>query len=91
MDCRVDYLFLDHCKPCYAPDLAAAERLGLVGAGTVVAADNVVWPGAPGYLEALEASGRYATKLLEAPHEVDQPWNPRWEPQPDAVSVSLRW
>ena len=42
---RVDYLFLDHCKPCYLPDLVAAEALGLVGPGTVVAADNVVYPG----------------------------------------------
>jgi hypothetical protein len=32
-------------KPCYLPDLLAAEALGLVGHGTVVAADNVVYPG----------------------------------------------
>jgi predicted O-methyltransferase YrrM len=39
-------MFLDHCKDCYLPDLRAAERLGLVTAGTVVMADNVVYPGA---------------------------------------------
>ncbi|KIZ04830.1 Catechol O-methyltransferase [Monoraphidium neglectum] len=88
----VDYLFLDHCKPCYLPDLLAAEALGLVGHGTVVAADNVVYPGAPGYLEHLEGVGRYATTLLAAPHEVDKPWDPNWEMgRADAVAVSLRW
>jgi catechol O-methyltransferase len=62
-----------------------------VGRGTVVAADNVVFPGAPGYLEHL-AAGRYVTTLLEAPHEVDQPWNPNWEMgRKDAVAVSLAW
>jgi catechol O-methyltransferase len=48
---RAGFVFLDHCKACYAPDLAAMEALGLVGAGSVVAADNVLFPGAPGYLE----------------------------------------
>lgn len=49
-------------------------------------------PGAPGYLEHLEAAGCYSTVLLDAPHEVDKPWDPNWKMgMPDAVSVSLRW
>ena len=47
---KADLVFLDHCKECYAPDLRRLERAGLVGVGTVVVADNVVYPGAPGYL-----------------------------------------
>jgi len=35
----------DCSKRCYLPDLVSAEILGLVGPGTVVAADNVVYPG----------------------------------------------
>lgn len=45
-----DLIFLDHCKPCYLPDLIAMEEAGLVAKGTVVVADNVVYPGAPDYL-----------------------------------------
>ncbi|KAI8477065.1 MAG: hypothetical protein J3K34DRAFT_516032 [Monoraphidium minutum] len=78
---QVDYLFLDHCKPCYLPDFVAAEALGLVGRGTLVAADNVHLSG-----------GRYATALLDAPHEVDKPWDKAWTMGTrDAVAVSLRW
>ena len=45
------FVFLDHCKPCYTPDLIRMEELGLIQRGTVVAADNVIVPGAPGYLK----------------------------------------
>ena len=61
------FVLLDHAKECYLPDLQALERLGLVAPGTVVVADNVVYPGAPGYLEYVGTmSGRYDTELLEA-------------------------
>jgi predicted O-methyltransferase YrrM len=86
----VDLLFLDHCKDCYLPDLQAAEQLGLVGPGTLVMADNVVYPGAPGFLEYLESSGRYDTQLLRAKYEYEQAWNPNWDlGKEDAMSASL--
>ncbi|PSC72400.1 catechol O-methyltransferase-like [Micractinium conductrix] len=44
------FVFLDHCKPCYLPDLLSLERLGLVAPGSLVLADNVLIPGAPDYL-----------------------------------------
>jgi predicted O-methyltransferase YrrM len=34
-------VFLDHCKSCYLRDLLLMERLGIVGPGTIVIADNV--------------------------------------------------
>ena len=37
---------MDHFKECYEPDLKAMEALGLIRKGTVVVADNVVYPGA---------------------------------------------
>jgi catechol O-methyltransferase len=40
-----DFLFLDHLKPLYTPDLQLLESLGLVGPGTTIVADNVVKPG----------------------------------------------
>lgn len=43
-----DFVFLDHCKECYLPDLQSLERLGLIQRGTTVMADNVIYPGAPG-------------------------------------------
>ncbi|RYP72296.1 hypothetical protein DL771_004270 [Monosporascus sp. 5C6A] len=48
---RIDLLFLDHYKPAYTMDLKLCEELGLVGPGSVYAADNVVKPGNPPYLE----------------------------------------
>jgi len=53
---HIDLLFLDHLKPLYGPDLRLAEELGVVGEGTVLCADNVIWPGAPEYLEYVRSS-----------------------------------
>lgn len=52
----IDLLFLDHYKPAYLPDLKLSEELGLIGPGSVLAADNVVKPGNPPYLEYVRAS-----------------------------------
>ncbi|TLD08100.1 hypothetical protein PspLS_12130 [Pyricularia sp. CBS 133598] len=41
---HIDLLFLDHLKPLYTPDLHLCEELELVGPGTVLAADNGIWP-----------------------------------------------
>ncbi|KUI55510.1 putative catechol O-methyltransferase 2 [Cytospora mali] len=48
---KIDLMFLDHVKPLYTPDLKLCEDLGLIGPGSVLAADNVVKPGNPPYLE----------------------------------------
>lgn len=37
---KIDLMFLDHVKPLYTPDLKLCEELGLVGVGSVLAADN---------------------------------------------------
>lgn len=47
----IDMLFLDHYKPAYTTDLKLCEELGLIHAGTVLCADNVISPGNPPYLE----------------------------------------
>ena len=40
----------------YLSDLQLMEKLGVVTKGTLVAADNVIYPGAPGFLEYVEVS-----------------------------------
>ncbi|KAJ5490706.1 hypothetical protein N7539_002273 [Penicillium diatomitis] len=47
----IDLLFLDHYKPAYTTDLKLCEELKLVRPGSVLAADNVIKPGNPAYLE----------------------------------------
>lgn len=86
-----DVLFLDHAKERYLPDLKLYEDAGIVRQGTIVVADNVVYPGAPGYLEYVDsASKRYDTRLLEAMFEYDQIWKQDWVTPKDALSVSVR-
>lgn len=46
---NVDFLFLDHVEDLYVPDFKVCEELGLLRQGAVIAADNVVRPGAPEY------------------------------------------
>jgi len=53
---HIDLMFLDHYKPAYTTDLRLCEHLGLVSAGTVLAADNVIKPGNPPYLEYVRSS-----------------------------------
>lgn len=48
---HIDMMFLDHYKPAYTADLKLCEELGLVTPGSVIAADNVIKPGNPPYLE----------------------------------------
>ncbi len=53
---HIDLLFLDHYKPAYISDLKLCEELRLVAPGTVLAADNVIKPGNPPYLEYVRSS-----------------------------------
>ncbi|CEN60947.1 hypothetical protein ASPCAL07619 [Aspergillus calidoustus] len=53
---HIDLMFLDHYKPAYATDLKLCEALGLITPGSVRAADNVIYPGNPPYLEYVRKS-----------------------------------
>ena len=53
---KIDMMFLDHYKPAYTTDLKLCEELRLVGPGSVYAADNVLNPGNPPYLEYVRSS-----------------------------------
>jgi catechol O-methyltransferase len=55
----VDFVFLDHAKEAYLPDLERIVEAGWLHAGSVVVADNVKFPGVPGYREFMrEHEGR---------------------------------
>ena len=53
---RIGMAFLDHHKPSYTADLKLCERLGLIGNGTVLVADNMILPGNPPYAAWVRAS-----------------------------------
>lgn len=55
----IDLLFLDHLEELYVPDVKLCEELGFLDRpGTLVAADNVLKPGAPAYREYMRANPR---------------------------------
>ncbi|KAK0392896.1 hypothetical protein NLU13_2390 [Sarocladium strictum] len=61
---EIDLLFLDHYKPAYLPDLKLCEELGLVGPGSVLAADNVIKPGNPPYLQYVRSTVAEKTRAV---------------------------
>ena len=63
---HVDMMFLDHYKPAYKTDLKLCEELKLVTPGSVLAADNVITPGNPPYLEYVRSSVAEKRKAVES-------------------------
>ena len=55
----LDFVFLDHDKDAYLPDLERIRERGWLRPGAVVVADNVKFPGVPAYREHMrEREGR---------------------------------
>jgi len=52
----LDFLFLDHDKDAYLPDLERIVGQGWLRPGAVAVADNVKFPGAPAYREHMRAT-----------------------------------
>lgn len=48
---HIGLLFLDHVKALYIADLKLCEQLGFIRPGSVLAADNMIKPGNPLYVE----------------------------------------
>ena len=63
---HIDLMFLDHYKPAYTTDLKLCEHLKLVTPGSVLAADNVIKPGNPPYLEYVRSSVAKKREQYEA-------------------------
>lgn len=52
----VDFVFIDHAKDQYLPDLQRILEAGWLHPGSVVVADNVGFPGAPAYRRYMETT-----------------------------------
>ncbi|XP_012687439.2 catechol O-methyltransferase B-like [Clupea harengus] len=61
-----DFVFLDHWKERYLPDIHLLEECELLRKGTVVLADNVVCPGAPDYLAYVRNSPAYQSSYFQS-------------------------
>jgi len=64
---KIDLLFIDHVKTLYLSDLKLAMALGVLKKGSVVVADNIVFPGAPEYKKWMlseEGKKAFDTKVL---------------------------
>lgn len=57
----VDAVFIDHAKECYLRDLHGLEARRLLRVGSLLVADNILYPGAPDYLAYVTSSPAYAT------------------------------
>ncbi|XP_055260218.1 catechol O-methyltransferase isoform X3 [Moschus berezovskii] len=55
----LDMVFIDHWKDRYLPDTLLLEECGLLRKGTVLLADNVIFPGAPDFLEYVRGSSHF--------------------------------
>ncbi|XP_058512449.1 catechol O-methyltransferase isoform X1 [Ochotona princeps] len=55
----LDMVFLDHWKERYLPDTLLLEQCGLLRKGTVLLADNVIFPGSPDFLAHVRGSSSF--------------------------------
>jgi catechol O-methyltransferase len=60
----LDFVFIDHAKDAYLPDLQTILAAGWLHGGSIVVADNVGFPGAPEYKAYMDAEEgkRWSTK-----------------------------
>jgi catechol O-methyltransferase len=84
----IDMMFLDHYKPAYTTDLKLCEHLGMIKEGTILAADNVIKPGNPPYLEYVRSSvAEKRLKLKQERKEDTASFTDRWAAQYGAVET----
>lgn len=56
---HLDFLFIDHWKSCYKPDIFMLEELGFLKDGTVILADNTFDDECQDYVEYVRQSPKY--------------------------------
>jgi catechol O-methyltransferase len=61
----LDFVFLDHDKDAYLPDLETIVGRGWLHAGSVVVADNIKLPGAPEYRSYMQERERRDWRTVE--------------------------
>ncbi len=78
-----DLIFIDHYKDVYLRDFKILEDVGLITSGTMIVADNVIYPGAPDYLEYVRNNPNYTTTFHEGTLEYR-------EDVMDGIEISIR-
>ena len=61
----LDFVFLDHAKEAYLPDIKLIIRRKWLSEGAVAFADNVLFPGAPDYRQFMNESPLFRTREFE--------------------------
>ena len=61
----LDFVFIDHAKEAYLPDLRRILEAGWLHSGSVVVADNVRFPGVPDYREYMSDQEGRAWRTIE--------------------------
>jgi catechol O-methyltransferase len=64
-DGALDFVFVDHDKKAYLPDLECIQRERWLHPGSVVVADNIKFPGAPEYRAYLHAEEGRTWRTIE--------------------------
>lgn len=63
---NANLVFMDHWKRCYLRDLQLLESHQLLAEGATILADNVLFPGAPHFLQYAKTCGKYHCKVHRA-------------------------
>lgn len=85
-----DFCFFDHDKASYLSDLRALESRNLLAPNCVIVADNVIFPGAPDYMQYVSsADGLWKTVVEKAPFE-RVGFETRWQQKEDGMAISRR-
>ena len=78
-----DFIFIDHHKEAYLRDFQLLEKIGLIKHGTMIVADNIIYPGAPDYANYVRNNPHYTSTFHESTLEYDNDTR-------DGVEVSIR-
>ena len=64
-----DFVFIDHDKSAYLEDLKYLMDMKLVVSGSVVVADNILFPGVPEYRKFVASALSSSSSTFSSPHE----------------------
>ncbi|XP_039263375.2 catechol O-methyltransferase-like [Styela clava] len=63
---HLDFVFIDHHKPLYKRDLIKLVETGLLRKGSVVVADNMLYPGNPEYMKFIQNHPKFESQFFES-------------------------
>lgn len=63
---KLDFIFIDHLKTLYKPDMIRIIENDLLENGSVILADNVIYPGSPDYLEFIRNNPQFKSVFFKS-------------------------